>query len=278
MGIRMIEFLPMSRLLKELYVTQFGEEDCAPGHYWGPAVRDHYLLHYVLDGKGVFETGGRRYELTKGQGFLIVPGTIAFYQADRLNPWSYCWIGFNGSLAGSLLHQAGLSMKSPILDFPEDRAVRDCIREMTESRRFGPAREYRLAGLLHMLLSEFIAAHPPVEIVRRDAWSEAYVEKVKDFIQLNYAQKITVEDIAAFAGLSRSYLCSLFRKSEGTSVQGYLVQYRMRKACELMGNPEFSIGDIARSVGYGDPLLFSKMFRKVMGVSPRQYRERMTTG
>lgn len=85
---------------------------------------------------------------------------------------------------------------------------------------------------------------------------------------MNYAQKITIEHIANFIGLNRSYLCSLFKQQVNTSIQDYLVRYRINKACEMMGNAELSIGDISRSVGYNDSLLFSKIFKKVKGFSP----------
>ncbi|MCZ8522538.1 MULTISPECIES: helix-turn-helix transcriptional regulator [Paenibacillus] len=86
---------------------------------------------------------------------------------------------------------------------------------------------------------------------------------------------ISVTDIAEFVGLNRSYLCSLFKDHSHSSIQSYLVHYRMQKACELMKQRELSIGDISRSVGYEDPLLFSKMFRKQRGESPKQYRTRL---
>lgn len=102
----MIEYLPRSKQHSELYLTQFGMEECIPGHFFGPAIRDHYLLHYILDGEGTFEVGGFSYRLRKGQWFLICPQVITYYQADVVNPWSYCWFGFNGALAETLLKQA----------------------------------------------------------------------------------------------------------------------------------------------------------------------------
>ncbi|EHB68126.1 helix-turn-helix transcriptional regulator [Paenibacillus lactis] len=89
---------------------------------------------------------------------------------------------------------------------------------------------------------------------------------------MNFSQKITIEDIAHFIGLNRSYLCSLFKRQMNVSIQDYLIRYRIDMACKMMGNAELSIGDIARSVGYSDPLLFSKMFKKIMGTSPKHYR------
>lgn len=270
----MIEYLPRSKHHSELYLTQFGMEECIPGHFFGPAVREHYLLHYILDGEGIFEVGRKRFHLGKGQGFLICPHTVTYYQADAVNPWSYCWFGFHGARAEPLLKQAGLTQTSPILHYEKDDMIDQYLQLMIESKNYlkAQAQEARLTGLLYLMLSlivEFGPAAPPSE---RESRAEIYVEKVTDFIEMNYAQKITVEDIAHFIGLNRSYLCSLFKQQMNTSIQEYLVRYRINKACEMMGNIELSIGDISRSVGYSDPLLFSKVFKKLKGLSPKHYR------
>ncbi|WP_235338446.1 helix-turn-helix transcriptional regulator [Paenibacillus wulumuqiensis] len=95
---------------------------------------------------------------------------------------------------------------------------------------------------------------------------------MKDFIEMNFSQKITVEDIAHFIGLNRSYLCSLFTKTTKGSIQDYLIRYRMEMAAKMLVNTDLTIGNIARSVGYADPLLFSKIFKRIKGMSPKAYR------
>ncbi|MFB9324727.1 AraC family transcriptional regulator [Paenibacillus aurantiacus] len=268
----MIEYLSPSKQHTELYLTQYGMEDCLPGHFFGPAVRTHYLLHYILEGEGIFEVGGKKYKLRKGQGFLICPGVITYYQADTVNPWTYCWIGFNGTLAESLLRNAGFSITSPILCYERDDAIYELIMSMSQSQSYRHARETRLTGLLYSMLAMLMEFSPNKLPTPPESRAEIYVEQVQLFIENNYAQKITVGDIARVIGLNRSYLCSLFHQRMNMSIQDYLIRYRMNKACEMMGNVELSIGDISRSVGYHDPLLFSKMFKKVKGDSPRHYR------
>lgn len=89
---------------------------------------------------------------------------------------------------------------------------------------------------------------------------------------MNYSDKVTVSQIAHYIGLDRSYLSSIFKKYLDTSIQEYLIQYRINKACDLFYNKELNISDISRSVGYDDPLLFSKIFKKYKGISPKKYR------
>ncbi|WP_083609648.1 MULTISPECIES: AraC family transcriptional regulator [unclassified Paenibacillus] len=268
----MLEYLPRSKQHTELHTTQFGIEECIPGHFFGPAVRSHYLLHYVLSGQGIFEVEGKRYSLKKGQGFLIFPDIITYYQADTADPWTYCWVGFNGTSAELLLKQAGLTKASPIIHYDRDDMIYQYLQLMNESRVFHKARETRLTGLLYLLLSQLVEYGPVASPEVKETRAEIYVEQVKDFIEMNYPQSITIEDIAQYIGLNRSYLCSLFKERMSVSIQNYLIHYRINKACEMMGNAELSIADISRSVGYNDPLLFSKMFKKVKGSSPKNYR------
>ena len=80
----------------DLTVINCGEERCAAGHSYGPAVRKGYLFHYIISGSGVFFAGGRRHALHAGQGFLIYPGQVTTYTADAEHPWHYVWLGFRG--------------------------------------------------------------------------------------------------------------------------------------------------------------------------------------
>ena len=87
-----------------LYVNCCGCSQTAPLHSFGPASKPHYLIHYVLSGKGHFRFHDKEYRLEAGYGFLIQPNELAFYQADAKDPWSYLWVGFAGS---RILHKHG---------------------------------------------------------------------------------------------------------------------------------------------------------------------------
>lgn len=76
-----------------------GYEECEPGHSFGPAVKSHYVLHYVLSGKGVFRLNNQLYSISKGEAFLIPPDVRAYYAADNDDPWVYLWVGFDGEQA-----------------------------------------------------------------------------------------------------------------------------------------------------------------------------------
>ena len=101
-----------------LAVYNTGYQKCDGQHTWGPASRDHYLVHYVSAGRGTFTCAGRTHALAEGALFLICPSQVAGYAADREEPWEYCWVGFNGTEAGRLLSLAGFSRETPVPYLP----------------------------------------------------------------------------------------------------------------------------------------------------------------
>ena len=85
----------------DLRLYQYGYEQCVPLYSFGPHIRNHYLFHYVISGRGTLfsntEDGiTHRYEVEAGQGFLICPGMVNTYTADEKNPWKYAWLEFDG--------------------------------------------------------------------------------------------------------------------------------------------------------------------------------------
>lgn len=97
-----------------LEVYYAGKELCEKGYSFGPAVRPHYLLHFILDGKGIYEVHGKSYPLQKGQAFLIKPGETTCYTADACSPWTYAWIGFGGTGVPEMLQRCDFVEQSYI--------------------------------------------------------------------------------------------------------------------------------------------------------------------
>jgi AraC-like DNA-binding protein len=256
----------------ELNVYHCGMEQCESCHSYGPAVRDHYLIHYVLDGNGTFRTGETTYHLGPAQGFLICPGQVTYYEADRDTPWEYAWVGFHGARAQHYLRLAGLDQAHPIFRAINHEAMSSLFRRMVEACALSRSRDVRLRGYLYEFLSYLIEAAPTALDTGDRSRAESYVQKAVEYIQLNYSERLTVSQIARHIGLDRSYLCSLFKQILDSSPQDFIIRFRIGKARELMEDPRLTISDIARSVGYEHPLTFSKTFHRVVGMSPSDYR------
>lgn len=106
-------FKSKSRENMALTVYNSGFQKCESGYSWGPAVRDHYLIHLVVSGKGSYTVSGNTYLLGEGDLFLATESDLVTYTADDEAPWEYCWVGFNGTEAKRLLSLTPLSKKIP---------------------------------------------------------------------------------------------------------------------------------------------------------------------
>ncbi len=242
-----------------------GWETCENGHSFGPASRDCYLIHYVMSGQGIFQRNGQAYSLAKGSMFLIRPYEITFYKADDRNPWEYIWIGFNGRLVPELLESSGFANDGCILCAP---ALRNIFLGMKEASSLHYSAEIFLCGKIFEMFSHLQTEfNPPL----KESAGSLYSAKAKDYIMANYANRITVMNIANMLGIDRRYLCRVFFKYTGDTPQNFLVNYRLEKAALLLTKHGYSVSEAARSTGYDDIYNFSKMFKKKYGVPPSIY-------
>lgn len=261
----------------DLNVYQYGYEECKPCHSYGPANRDHYLLHFISSGSGTFYCKNRSYSLSAGQGFLITPDTITSYCADEHTPWTYSWIGFNGTNAEFYLSKTGLSAENPIFIYQEIDSFMQIFCELKKLNRNMITDQIRMIGYLHMLLA-LLLENSSLSTLQGKAFfssKEEYVKNAAAYIQTNYCGKITVEEIANYVRLNRSYFGAIFKELTGMTPREFLIDFRIDKSKKLLSDMSMSISDVSRSVGYEDPLTFSKLFKKKVGVSPNTYRKKL---
>lgn len=255
----------------ELKLYTCGVESCESGHSYGPALRSGYMIHYILDGKGIYKVNGKTYHLEKNQGFLIEPNTLAYYQADKEFPWEYTWIGFNGTKAKDYLKRTTLSVDNPIFSFPKNTDLINCMANIISVSEVTSNRNLIILSKLYEFLYLLCEHFPNQEVILSDR-PKNYIEEALLFIHQNYADNISIKDIAAHVSIDRSYLHRLFKKFINKSPQEYLLAFRMEKAASLLTDTTLKISDISRSVGYTDALLFSKTFKKSKGFSPSDFR------
>ncbi|HWT74961.1 MAG TPA: AraC family transcriptional regulator [Mobilitalea sp.] len=257
----------------DLYVYQCGSEQCPNGHAYGPAVRDHYLIHFVHSGKGFIKIGNDIHYLKAGSGFLICPDIVTYYKADDDDPWHYSWIGFHGIKAESYLKDANLTLDNPIFQSDQDNFIDKCFQEMNNAYYLKRGGEVQRLAYLYLFLNKLIQMNPEgLYYDSADSRRDAYITQALQFIEMNYSRKITIDSISKHVGLNRSYFNSVFKNAMNMTLQEYLIEFRIRKACELLPNQNLTIGNISRSVGYTDPLLFSKIFKQIKGSTPSEYR------
>lgn len=251
----------------ELSIFNCGYEYCEPGHTWGPGVRDHYLIHLVVGGKGVYQVGGVSHPLQEGDLFLAKPNQLITYAADETDPWAYYWVGFNGACANRLVQQTPFSDLHPVHHCKDPQAVREALYNIYLSRGPEPQHEALMTGYLYIfmahLMKEARDAMPNV-----GSSSSQYVLSAIKYIQFNYSHDISVDDIAKAVGVSRSHLYRVFMANVAQSPIDYLTRYRISEACSLLKNSSLSIAEIAVSVGFFDQFYFSRVFKKSKACRP----------
>lgn len=262
-------FKPQIRENLGLTVYNCGFEKCQGGHTWGPALRDHYLIHYVTAGHGSYKVDGKTYELHAGMMFAVFESSVVSYTASTDDPWEYYWVGFNGAHAERLLKLSPLCKETPVLDVRDNDIFRDDLLKIYENSGSTPADEACMVGYLYLFLSHIIALAQNSD--KHPSSGSAYIEKALKFIQYNYGSKIEISDIADNVGVSRSHLYRIFIKHASMSPNEYLAKFRINEACALLRNSALSIGEIANSVGFDDQLYFSRVFKKYKGTAPSRY-------
>lgn len=261
----------------DLSMYQYGYEQCEPGHSFGPAARNHYLFHYVISGTGTLLANNAKeetvtYPIKSGQGFLIFPGQITTYYADSILPWEYTWIEFDGLRVKEALSLTDLSINSPVYH-SHSRDLREKLQEeMLYIAHHGKESPFHLIGHLYLFFDYLTQSSKSAKLVQSSKMSDYYIKEAIHYIEQNFQNNITIEEIAALCGINRSYFGKIFRKAIGRSPQEFLMNYRMVKATELLKLTSLSIAEIGCAVGYENQLHFSRAFKTIYGVSPREWR------
>ena len=217
----------------ELSIFNCGIERCAPGQTWGPGIRDHYLIHLVLSGKGVFEVGGRTWEVSPGDLFFARPSQLIRYTADEQQPWEYSWVGFNGACAHKLTAQLPFTDDSPVHHTQDPEGMRTALANIYSSRGLQPQDEAAMVGYLYLFIASLMK-ETSVGKPHTASSSSQYVLNAIKYIQFNYSHDISIDDVAKSVGVSRSHLYRVFMLNVGKSPIDYLTEYRINEACKLL--------------------------------------------
>lgn len=261
----------------DLSLYQFGQEKTDPAHSYGPATRNHYLFHYILSGTGTLMADDSKgntqtYSIKSGQGFMIFPNQITTYISDHDLPWEYVWIEFDGLRVKEALQIAGLSLDNPVYHARFKDLREDMQNEMLYLANHGNSTPFHLIGHLYLFFDFMLRSITPEHTTNGKKLSNYYIREAITYIEQNFHNDISVEDIASVCGLNRSYFGKIFRESIGKTPQEFLLTYRMIKATELLKLTNLSIEDIGKAVGYENPFHFSRAFKNIYNVSPRTWR------
>lgn len=256
---------------QSLSVIQCGLTICHSGHSSIKMVYPCYSATFIIEGKGTYYMKGKSYELGAGQGFIIVPNIPNVYIADVDEPWKYIYVCFNGADAKTLLGSCGLDDDNVIFEFPTDGETINCLEKAYHAGKDKSAKGYDALGYFLIVMSNLVRADSKN---RKQALSAThYIRAAISYIADHLTYDVSVNDVAAFVGIDRTYLYRLFTEELGISPSKYIIDERLKRSVELMEYDELSINEIAVSAGFYDLSHFTKCFVEKYGVTPGKYRK-----
>ncbi len=241
-----------------------GRHDGIKEHSYGPTVRRYFLIHYVFEGTVTFRKGNNTYEVKKGECFIIRPDEVTYYKNHA--PWHYAWIGFSSDKIPKCLMEYDVLKVEFLCEIFEELEAN--IDKYNSKLGDGGAKEAYLSGKI----SE-IAALLEIHFDRpKESATKKEISRVKNYIDVRLASNLCINEIADEFHIDRSHLSRKFKEVVGVSPQNYIVNTRLNEAAKLMREQGLSPTEAAGAVGYNDIYLFSKMFKRRFGVSPRKYK------
>lgn len=246
----------------------------AKSHYKiGPRFITYYSLHFVLKGEGEFSQGHFKKTLKAGDLFCLYPKQTHQYRTNPNNRLHMFWLAFDGRQAQTLLHRIGISEQSPYVSDLISEDVKSTIDNLSSKfSRVRSSEELERISLIYQLFHYLFIRANERSLVKKVTESN-WVQKSKEYMDMHYAEGISVADVAKFVNLHRSYFTNSFAEKTGSGPLQYLLSLKMKRATEMLKSTDFTVTEIALSVGYSDLYSFSRAFKSYFGMSPKQYRE-----
>jgi AraC-like DNA-binding protein len=272
---RILALIKDNPLISDIYITDIGYYPQARHHFRErPSGSTQYILIYCMEGKGEIRLNETVYPIPAGHCFIIPAGMPHSYHSDEQNPWSIYWIHFSGNKSSLYSRFACQPMA---IERGKTSRISDRIDLFSEifrnlDRGFSiETLEYVNLCLPHLLAS--FTYQSQFRLIKESREKDPVAQSI-NFMLENLAQKLKLEEIAAETSLSASHYSRLFVNRTGHSPMDYFIQLKIQRACRLLDNSGWMIADVAREMGFDDQFYFSRVFRKVMGMSPGEYRKR----
>lgn len=267
-------FLNTDPVTSHLFITDIGYYPKARYHYVErPEGIDQHIIIYCTDGGGWLEVNRKRITLSASE-FIIVPAeTPHRYAADVSKPWTIYWLHFKGDASSFIvdLILKGSEDYKPQLSFNEDRIK--LFDEICHNLEKGYSED--TLRYVNMVFSHFLSSLIyENKFGRIEKPENDFLAKTVGYMQDKINSAIKLDELAAFVNLSASHFSAVFKAKTGHSPIEYFNQLKVQKACQYLSFTNMPVKEIALKLGIADQYYFSRMFTKLMGVSPTGYRDK----
>lgn len=258
-----------------LYVQEIGNFYAGAQYHTSREAFPSYLLKMSLDGCGVLEYGGQRYQVPAGHFFWVDCSKPQSYYTDgREEAWHVVWLHFYGGSAKSY-YDAFLSVNegSPVSSLPINSCAYGVFQELLKVAASGEEQlraDIESARLITNLLTECIQASMGTKESRS---VPQIIHAAMLYLQENYMKRHTLESLGTRFNINPFYLQKQFKRYVGQSPTDYCIYLRINRAKALMRSTYATIGEISREVGIENLGYFTRLFKQHEGMTPQAYRE-----
>lgn len=256
-----------------IFITKLGLMKDNPHQYFDylENERHDFCIQYIIDGEGFFHTNNTLYSVKKGDLFLLPNNKEHYYKANPDNPYNYYWIHFNGVGFEKFMSLIDLSDDKPIIRNIFDEEIVAIFEKLVNiSKKKTNLNQLIMLSLGYELLYRIAFKVISQENPETDN-AEQTCNEITNFIIENFDKNINLSDIADHVFMDKYNMLKLYKSVTGFTPVKFLINYRIEYACVLLkqGCP---VNEVAFACGFNDIPNFSVRFKKLMGVSPREFK------
>lgn len=235
-----------------------------------------YMLNLTLKGEGVIRHAKGEFHCQQNEMLLFPPAVIHHYGRAKESPaWDHLWIYFIPRPYWSDWlrwdRNEGQIGRMQLIDSADCQQMAGMFKDVIHwNAASEPLSEAMAMNTLERIILQLFQRQPACNHHNRDP----RIQTVCHYLNEHLAEDTRIEELARMTFLSPSRLTHIFRKEMGKTIYGWREQQRISRACDLLQQTQLSVTQIARAVGYDDPLYFSRIFSQHHPFSPREYRKR----
>lgn len=263
-------------LTSMLHITDIGYYPKARHHFRERKEPvNQYVFIYCMDGAGWYRIGEQTFTVSANQYFILPAGVAHAYASDESSPWTIYWIHFKGILAPFYAQEAGRPMDiKPELHSRISTRI-NLFEEIFNTLKSGYSNEnLRYAfSMFHFYLGTLRFIQQFRNAGSNQLEDENIGELAIHYMKENMEKHLCLQDIADQIGYSPSHFSMLFKKQTGHGPLTYFNLLKIQQACLLLDTTDIKINQVCYKIGIEDTYYFSRLFSKIMGMSPREYRK-----
>lgn len=272
---RILSLIRQNPVCEDLYLTDIGYYPMASHHFRERKEGiNQTILIYSVQGNGTINISGQDFKLSADHFFIIPEGIPHSYFADLQNPWSIYWIHFSGSKAKQIARPILQPVSVVRCNDSRINERIDLFNEIFRNLERGFSNE--TLEYINLCLPRLLGTFTHITQYRsnNEQLTKDPVGQSINFMLENLNRKFRLEELSTVVNFSTSHFSRLFFSRTGHSPIDYFIQLKIQRSCRLLDNTKLTIAEVAREAGFEDPFYFSRQFRRVMNMSPREYRKR----